>query len=56
MAVIEETNTFDCKSVYVNENGNIEIYHGDESVVLDKEQARDLVCILQRFASTGDIE
>lgn len=56
MAVIEETHTFDCKSVYVNKTGNIEIYHGDESIILDKEQASSLVRILQMFISSGDIE
>ncbi|MDF3709866.1 hypothetical protein P3S30_16020 [Enterobacter hormaechei] len=56
MATIAETNDFNAKSVFVNSDGDIVIYHGEENVILDREQAKGLVGILTLYIATGDID
>lgn len=56
MATIAETNTFNAKSVFVDSDGDIVIYHGEESVILCREQAKGLVDILSLYIATGDID
>lgn len=55
MFIIKGTEMYESKRVYVDVQGHIVIEHGNESVSLDRKQAKSLLEGLQFYITTGDI-
>lgn len=47
--VITSTNEFSEKKAYVDHYGDLVIEHGEQSVIVDVEQAKQLMEILEKF-------
>ncbi|SAF42717.1 Uncharacterised protein [Enterobacter hormaechei] len=47
--VITSTNEFNEKTAFVDHDGDLVIEHGEQSVIVDVEQARQLIAILEKF-------
>lgn len=56
MATIKETNNFHSKEVVIDSDGDLVIWHGDENVVLDKEQAIHLKQLIDKYLDAGDVD
>ncbi|EIN8656649.1 TPA: hypothetical protein MNC29_005098 [Citrobacter freundii] len=47
--IITSTNEFNEKTAYVDSDGDLVIEHDEQSVIIDVEQARQLIAILEKF-------
>ena len=47
--VITSTNEFSEKKAYVDHDGGLVIEHGEQNVIVDVEQAKQLIAILEKF-------
>ena len=47
--VITSTNEFNEKTAFVDHDGDLVIEHGEQSIIVDVEQARQLIAILEKF-------
>ena len=47
--VITSTNEFNEKTAYVDHDGDLVIEHGEQSVIVDVAQAKQLIAILETF-------
>ncbi|MFJ5981917.1 hypothetical protein ACIQCX_13485 [Enterobacter cancerogenus] len=47
--VITSTNEFNEKTAYVDHDGDLVIEHDEQSVIVDVEQARQLIAILEKY-------
>ncbi|EEW6789650.1 hypothetical protein D6W19_003131 [Escherichia coli] len=47
--VITSTNEFNEKTAYVDHDGDLVIEHDEQSVIVDVEQARQLLAILEKY-------
>ncbi|MBI0677214.1 hypothetical protein HCH73_09255, partial [Citrobacter koseri] len=47
--VITSTNEFNEKTAYVDHDGDLVIEHGEQSLIVDVEQAKQLIAILEKF-------
>ena len=47
--VITSTNEFNEKTAFVDHDGDLVIEHDEQSVIVDVEQAKQLIAILEKF-------
>ncbi|CZX81786.1 hypothetical protein [Enterobacter hormaechei] len=47
--VITSTNEFNEKTAFVDHDGDLVIEHDEQSIIVDVEQARQLIAILEKF-------
>ncbi|MEP8475255.1 hypothetical protein ABKW11_02025 [Enterobacter hormaechei] len=47
--VITSTNEFNEKTAFVDHDGDLVIEHDEQSIIVDIEQARQLIAILEKF-------
>lgn len=55
MFIIKKTEMYESKRVFVDIQGHIVIEHGNESVSLDRKQAKSLIEGLQLYITTGNL-
>jgi len=56
MAELKATNEFEAKDVFIDFQGDLVIVHGEQSVIVDKKQAQELLGLLQKFISDSNLD
>ncbi|WP_158086608.1 hypothetical protein [Pantoea conspicua] len=56
MATIKEASKYHSKEVVIDSDGDLVIWHGDENVVLDKEQVIHLKKLIDKYLEAGDVD